>query len=464
MVLGKPEGNVERVDVVLHPGDDILADIFAQPELEVDDAVIVVEIDARIGLDPHALDQVPEALGADGDAGLLVSLLDVHQLDQAEERHHHLLGQRQAGGVVQRHVAAVGDDAVDELHLARLRRHRLVAFFEELLDRFTMGLDLLVEDVVLGDGNDAEAPAGAAEVLRIGVDADRVARQMPKQRLEARNEGAVDVVRQHDQVGALLVDEVDKALDRIRIHRHGGRVAGVDQEQRLHLGVLQRLDVFVGELEPVLLLGADVDGLEIVVLQLRHFEIGREDRRSERDRVAGVKQAGVLQCLEDVAHGGGAAFDRVKVELCLRSVAGAHRPHQVFVGDDLVVVQRPIGNRIVVADDRVRELVHEGVRIEAEGGDGVVDGVGKRLCRRDAFILFVPVGRVLQQLLRPLFEPRVGAVLRRHAGHTGLRVVIGALGFRQRKLAEQEEGFASACRRPVRVAAAGIEESLGGFL
>ncbi|MCY1223296.1 hypothetical protein D9M72_354170 [compost metagenome] len=141
----------------------------------------MVEIDARVGLDAHAVYEVPEPLRADGDAGLLVGLLDIHQLDQAEERHHHLLGKRQAGGVVQRHVAAVGDDAVDELHLARLRRHRLVALFQKLLDRLGMRLDPPVEDIVLGNGHHAEAPAGAAEVLRIGIDADGVARQMAEQ-------------------------------------------------------------------------------------------------------------------------------------------------------------------------------------------------------------------------------------------------------------------------------------------
>ena len=69
-------------------------------------------------------------------AGLLVVLLGVHHLGQREHGHHHLLRQRQPGGVVEADVAAVGDDAVDELELARLERDRAVA----LVQRLQLGL------------------------------------------------------------------------------------------------------------------------------------------------------------------------------------------------------------------------------------------------------------------------------------------------------------------------------------
>ena len=65
-------------------------------------------------------------------ARFLIPLLAVHQFDQREQAHHDLLRQREPGGVVQRHVAAVGDDAVDELDLARLKRQGAVAFIERL--------------------------------------------------------------------------------------------------------------------------------------------------------------------------------------------------------------------------------------------------------------------------------------------------------------------------------------------
>ena len=59
---------------------------------------------------------------------------------------------------------------------------------------------------------------------------------------------------------------------------------------------------------------------------MRHLEVGREDRRAERDRVAGKQQSVGLQRFEDVAHRGGAALDRVKIELAGRARLSAHRP------------------------------------------------------------------------------------------------------------------------------------------
>ena len=111
---------------------------------------------------------------------------------------------------------------------------------------------------------------------------------------------------------------------------------------------------------------ADVHDLEVVVLEVRHLEIGREDRRAERDRVAGEQQPVGLQRLEDVAHRGGAALDRVEVELAGRARLSAHRPHQILVHDPLVVDQHAIGHRIIVADDRIDEFVDECIRLEPE--------------------------------------------------------------------------------------------------
>ena len=172
--------------------------------------------------------------------------------------------------------------------------------------------------------------------------------------------------------------------------RHGGGVAGIDEEEGLDLLVLERLEVLVGELEEVLALGGDMDLLQIVVLEVRHLEIRREDRRAERDRVAGIEQALVLQRLEDVAHRRRAALDRIEVELHVRAVAGAHRPHQVFVGDRLVVDEGAVGNRVMVADDGIGQFVDEGVGFEGKLGDCEVDSGFERLRR--------PAGRRLRSL------------------------------------------------------------------
>ena len=192
-----------------------------------------------------------------------------------------------------------------------------VALVQQLLDRLGMRRDHLVEDVVLVDRDRAEAPAGAAEVLAVGVDADGVLRELAHQRAEARHEGAVDVVGQQDEIRPLLEHGPD-LLDRLGRERHGVRVARVDDEERLDLRVEELLELLIRVLEPVLLLRVHLDELEVVVLQVRHLEVRREDRHAERDRVAGVEDPVALQRLEDVAHGGGAALDRVELELALR--------------------------------------------------------------------------------------------------------------------------------------------------
>ena len=80
----------------------------------------------------------------------------------------------------------------------------------------------------------------------------------------------------------------------------------------------------------------------------------------------GSQQAIGFQRFEDVAHGRRAAFNCVEVELAGGLRISAHCPHQVLVGDALVVDQHAIGYRVIVADDRVHEFVDEGVRIESE--------------------------------------------------------------------------------------------------
>src|SRR4026207_358966 len=124
MVLRQPEHDVERMYVVLHPADDVLADVLACPELEVDQAIVPVEELVWSDLDAETLDRGLDALADNADAGLLVMLLIVHQLIEREQRHHDLLRERETCSVIERNVPAVGDDAVNETQLAWLERQR----------------------------------------------------------------------------------------------------------------------------------------------------------------------------------------------------------------------------------------------------------------------------------------------------------------------------------------------------
>ena len=206
------------------------------------------------------------------------------------------------------------------------------------------------------------------------------------------------------------------------------------------------LSLVVSGLEAVLLRRLYVDHLEIVVLEVGHFQVGREDRRSERDRVAGVQQPVGLQRLEDVAHRSGAALDRVEIELAGGARLAAHRPHQILVHDPLVVDQHSIRHRIVVADDRIDQLMDECIRFELEGLDCELHH-----CRKEGGARHIPLR------LEPGVQTSRNAAGLRHAADT-CGMIHHPLAFGAGELAEEEERVARPCCNPVGIAAPGIQE------
>ena len=69
------------------------------------------------------------------------------------------------------------------------------------------------------------------------------------------------------------------------------RIARIDDEERLDLRVEELLELFIRVLKLVLLLRMHLDEVKVVVLQMRHFDVGREDRHAERYRVAGIENS-----------------------------------------------------------------------------------------------------------------------------------------------------------------------------
>src|SRR4029077_11382949 len=163
-----------------------------------------------------------------------------------------------------------------------------VAFIQQFLDRLGMRGNHLVEDVVIVNRDGSEPPPGAAEILAVRVDADRVLRELSHQRTEARDKRSIDVVGQQDQIGPLL-EHLPDFLNRVWRKRDSERIARIDDEERFDLRVEELFDLFIRILKPILLLRMYLDVMEVVVLQMRHFEVGREDRYPERYRVAGVE-------------------------------------------------------------------------------------------------------------------------------------------------------------------------------
>src|SRR5437773_6768986 len=62
VVLSQAEHDVERVHVRLHPLDDVLAQVLAGKKLEIDQAVIVVEVLVRSDVDIQSFDRCLDPL------------------------------------------------------------------------------------------------------------------------------------------------------------------------------------------------------------------------------------------------------------------------------------------------------------------------------------------------------------------------------------------------------------------
>ncbi len=121
--------------------------------------------------------------------------------------------------------------------------------------------------------------------------------------------------------------------------------------------------------------------------------------------------------------------------------------------DDLFVVhQHAVRHRVVVADDRIDQLVHELVRVEAE-----------LLHRPRHHPLQEGRARHVLVLRQPGLEPAGNA---RRLGHAAdaRRQVEHALALGDGELPEQEERLARLGGDPVRVAAAGIQVGERRFL
>ena len=137
---------------------------------------------------------------------------------------------------------------------------RRVTLVDRLRDLLWKRGNRRVEHVVLVQGDDAEPPAGTAEVLAVGVDADRIPRELAEQRPESGDEGPVDIVRQQHEVRTLFEDAADRG-NGLAAERHRVRVAGIDDEEGLHLGIEQRGQIGVRELPALLLARLNEHGL-----------------------------------------------------------------------------------------------------------------------------------------------------------------------------------------------------------
>ncbi len=183
---------------------------------------------------------------------------------------------------------------------------------------------------------------------------------------------------------------------------------------------------------------------------MRDLDVRREGGEHQGDGVALLEQPVVDERVEDVAHRRRPALDGEEIEAPLGRAAAAQLLHEVVVDDLLAVHEHPIGHRVVVPDDRVRELVHPRVGVEAALLPVLVDLAEE-----------VRPGGVAvrdEEPLQPIPDPRpVG-----HPGEDAL--VAGAPALPDRERPEQEVRLAGLGGDPVRIAAAGVEHHHGALL
>jgi hypothetical protein len=377
---------------------------------------------------------------------LFVVPVGVEQAVGGEQQHHQLLGLGQPGGVVEGDAAGVGDQSVDEADFPRGEGERGVPRIEGALVVLGQPLQEPVEDVVGVDPDDAEPPPGGAEVLGERVDQHGIAGYVGGERGEAVDEGAVDVVGDHHQVG-IVVNHVGDPPERRGFDGHRRRVGGVDADQYLHRGVAQLVDVGVQVLPGVAAVGgagfgAQVQQVEAVVLELGDLQVRGEDRRHHRDPVTFAEQPVHHQRVQHLADRGGAALDGEQVH---RADPGAHLLQQIPPDNVVHVVQHPVRVGVVAADHRVRELPHEGIRVVAALVDPPVQDLAEQVDP--------PVVGLTSE---PVPEPFGDAVLLRDTDQ--LRVPGHRVpAFLQGEQAEPEERLPRGGGREVRVPAAGVE-------
>ena len=162
-----------------------------------------------------------------------------------------------------------------------------------------------------------------------------------------------------------------------------------------------------------------------------------------------AQQAIRTQAAENVAHRRRAPFDREQIERARRRPPVAHGPGEEALHDALGMREHPVRLRVVVADDRVRELVDERVRGEPQLRHAVRDRVAEQRGTRAGV-------RGVEEGAEAIGDP----IACRHATQAGL--VPDALRFREPELSEQEERLARGGRDPVRISATGVQERVGG--
>ena len=147
---------------------------------------------------------------------------------------------------------------------------------------------------------------------------------------------AVDIVGYDHQVRAVVFDNVDQAPDRRLVHGDRRRIARIDEKQRPDGGVAQFLQFGRRILPRVIAVrrfavGADLNNVKTVFVQLRDLDIGRKYGHHDGDPVSLDQQVVFHECVEDIAHGRCGAFYGEDVKFPRRRIAVEQLLHEIGV-------------------------------------------------------------------------------------------------------------------------------------
>ena len=214
--------------------------------------------------------------------------------------------------------------------------------------------------------------------------------------MKAIHEGAVYIVSQDNQIRAVILDNGSNAVKGILPDLLRAGVARVNYKESLNRRILEFVDFRIGVLPIIFRVSFDLDGHQSEVINVRNFEVGSEDRRTQRDLIPLAEQLVFNKGIKAITHSCSTAFSGEEVVDTRRDLAVTQRLYEKVAHNLLNVHEHSFGSRVIISDRAAHQFEHPGVRIKAKGfnpiGDGIVQEGDARCVCMAMDVLFKPLG------------------------------------------------------------------------
>ncbi len=242
----------------------------------------------------------------------------------------------------------------------------------------------------------------------------------------------------------------------LRLHRHGGRIAGIYEKQGLDGRIAQLVDLRLGILPGMVpflrqACSPDFHYIEIVARQMGNLHIRRKDRRHDGNFIPARKQAVLNQCVKYVAHGRRRAFHGKQVKRVAGRFRTAHFLQEIVVHNLFHMDKHAIRVWIIVPDNAVHQFVNPGVSVESFDRDPIIDDVPQQ-CHAPRISALLQIGG----------ETPGNPLLFRFAGE--IAFIPDAPALLYGKPSQGKEGFSRRRGDPVRVAPTCVKHGARGLL